>query len=800
MKDKQKTKSQLLTELKALQKRIDHLESLIDERKNENKLEQRDKYLTALSNVASVLLQENKKIPFNKFTEIIGKASQSDRTYIFINHKNEDSEVFMSQKAEYCAEGINPEIDNPDLQNLKYDNFFTRWYKTLSKGEIISGNINDFPKGEKEFLGIQGIKTILIIPIMIDKKFIGFIGFDNCISEREWETSEKNYLQSAAKDFAQFLKSKKIQEQLEKEYIHFQTTMDAIDSPVYVTDMQTYEILFSNKAFNNSFGEHIGKKCYSVIQKGQMSPCSFCTNNLLLNENGNPKEPYVWEFQNTITKQWYQCRDQAIRWIDGKFVRLEIAIDITERKQAEKTIKESEKKYRLLSETMKDVVLKLSPSGKLLYVSSAIKKFGGYIPEEEIGNNMSKYFSKKSDLFRALKLLNEVIVTHKSGNFEFIFKPKNKATFPVELTFVPLIKSGKVYAIQLVLRDITERKNTEKELKKAKEKAEENENRFKILSEATHEAILISEKGIIVDTNGAISKITGYSYNEIIGSQAIDFIATESKDIVKKNMISKYEKPYDAVGQCKDGTKKHIEIIGRMFEYKGKEMRITAVRDITERKKAEQKIKDYAKFQEQLLQEVNHRVKNNLYAITGMLYKEKEKILKKGEPKQVEIIDEIIHRLVCLSTVHSLLSVSKWQPLKLIEICENLVDQLFNTLNRREQVVLKINKINVKVNSNQVQQIALVINEILTNIKKYSQIAQKKLIITINITKDEENIYIKIKDNGLGFPQKILDGDFSNVGIGFDLIFGIVNRNLAGSVSIENDNGAVVNLIIKNFN
>ena len=327
---------------------LDH--DITKRKKAENELLNRENYLLALYKAKKNLMASDSENSLQQFVDILGPASNASRTYIFINHTNEKGEGLTSQKAEYCAEGINPEIDNPDLQNLKLDNLFERWQKTLSKGEIIVGKIKDFPKGEKEFLEVQDIKAILIIPIITNKEFIGFIGFDNCNSDIEWDSAEQNFLKAAAKDLAQFVERNKSQEQLIAEYNRFQTTMDAMDASVYVADMQTHKLLFSNKAFNNLFGEHFGEKCYSVIQKGQAEPCDFCTNHLLLDEQGNPKKPYVWEFQNTISKLWYQLRDQAIRWIDGRIVRLEIATDISDRKKVEEELKTSEERYKYLFE------------------------------------------------------------------------------------------------------------------------------------------------------------------------------------------------------------------------------------------------------------------------------------------------------------------------------------------------------------------------------------------------------------------------------------------------------------------
>ena len=75
----------------------------------------------------------------------------------------------------------------------------------------------------------------------------------------------------------------------------------------------------------------------------------------------------------------------------------------------QKQLKESEEKYRSLVNSMKDVIVRISPSGQLLYVSPSIKKFGGYDPDSEIGNNMSKYFENETDMLHAAERLAEVM-------------------------------------------------------------------------------------------------------------------------------------------------------------------------------------------------------------------------------------------------------------------------------------------------------------------------------------------------------------------------------------------------------
>jgi signal transduction histidine kinase len=115
---------------------------------------------------------------------------------------------------------------------------------------------------------------------------------------------------------------------------------DSMNAVVYVSDLATYELLYVNRFAARTFGqEWRGRKCYHYLQEGIGQPCEFCTNSQLLKEN-EPGDPVTWEFLNTKNQHWYECYDKAIRWTDGRIARLEVAFDITERKELEK-IKDS---------------------------------------------------------------------------------------------------------------------------------------------------------------------------------------------------------------------------------------------------------------------------------------------------------------------------------------------------------------------------------------------------------------------------------------------------------------------------
>ena len=126
--------------------------------------------------------------------------------------------------------------------------------------------------------------------------------------------------------------------------------LDGIDATVYVADMESYEILFMNKYMIDAFGgDFAGRLCYQVF-RGLSHPCDHCTNFRMFDAQGQPTGVCTWEAQNPITQKWYINHDRAIRWYDGRIVKLQIATDITERKQAEE---EKEKLQAQLTQAQK---------------------------------------------------------------------------------------------------------------------------------------------------------------------------------------------------------------------------------------------------------------------------------------------------------------------------------------------------------------------------------------------------------------------------------------------------------------
>jgi two-component system cell cycle sensor histidine kinase/response regulator CckA len=121
------------------------------------------------------------------------------------------------------------------------------------------------------------------------------------------------------------------------------TILESLDAIVYVADMETHEVLFANNYAQKVFGNVAGMVCWDTFQKGQDHPSKSCTNDKLLTADGKPAGVCTWEFQNTVTGKWFDIRDRAIPWVDGRMVRLEIATDITARRRMEEELIKSQK-------------------------------------------------------------------------------------------------------------------------------------------------------------------------------------------------------------------------------------------------------------------------------------------------------------------------------------------------------------------------------------------------------------------------------------------------------------------------
>ena len=175
-----------------------------------------------------------------------------------------------------------------------------------------------------------------------------------------------------------------LEEELEREHTQLLTIFDQMAAEVSVLDPHTYEILFINRQVRKIYGQNVlGRFCFDVFH-GYDAPCPACNNELLLGMKDG--EFIQREAFSEPVGRYYLETNNLIRWPDGRRVKLEISIDVTDRVQAEKALKESEAKYQFLAEGTADVIFTLDPDGMVTYVSPSIARMLGYDPDEYPGS------------------------------------------------------------------------------------------------------------------------------------------------------------------------------------------------------------------------------------------------------------------------------------------------------------------------------------------------------------------------------------------------------------------------------
>ncbi len=373
------------------------LSDISERRRTQEALGRRERYLTALVEMQQRLLAASQdENPYKGVLEPVARASGASRVYVFAVHRGEEGQLLMSQRAEWCAPGVKPEIDNPQMQNLPVEPDFARWGALLSRGERVEGLVQDFPEQERAILEPQGILSIMVLPLLLNGVWAGCIGFDNCVEARRWDELEVNLLKAAAGAISLELEHRQSESALrerEKRYrqlaenasdIQYRYRMEAPRSFVYISRVVSTRLGYSPE-------EHYAS---ADLWRKLVHPGDLPTlQQLLETPQALGDKPVVLRFT---------ARDGRTRWLEhtvapvldptGRPVLVEgLARDITERREVEEALKLSEASFRILLEGVPDAAV-IQREGRIVYANMAIVTTLGFDrPEQLIGRSLSHF-------------------------------------------------------------------------------------------------------------------------------------------------------------------------------------------------------------------------------------------------------------------------------------------------------------------------------------------------------------------------------------------------------------------------
>ncbi len=426
----------------------------------EEKLRHRLIYEKMLSRISTMAVQHEDLERFlNDSLTIMGETLHVSRAYLFEHHHETDS---MDNTVEWCAPEESPQKDN--LQGLP-SGAISWWMATLKEeGTICFSDIEDIPdEGAKEILRPQGICSILVVPLFVAGRYHGFMGFDECRFHREWPEEDVELLLAISRIIAGAVYKKQSEEEIKRERQQLLSIFNSIEESIYISDPETYEILYVNPKLANILQRDcVGGICYKEFH-GLDEPCEFCTNDIILKHK--PQSHY-WEYYNPKLEQHFSLVDRIIEWPDGRNVRFQMATDITERRLMEEALREKTQFLHNIIDTNSDFVSVTDMEGNFKFIGPS-HSILGYNPDSLVGRNVMELVYPDDYQVIATAFADFLANREDGRKVEYRYRRADGDYLWFETVgkFI-LDDAGNPKEILFTSRDFTARKRAEEELKR----------------------------------------------------------------------------------------------------------------------------------------------------------------------------------------------------------------------------------------------------------------------------------------------------------------------------------------------
>jgi len=545
------------------------------------------------------------------------------------------------------------------------------------------------------------------------------------------------------------------------------------------------QVLESEYRIKNSGGEWRWLRSYDVIfsrnDKGQA--VRILGTALDITEKRNLEEQI---------KRYSQHLEEVVerRTSELRLTNEKLQAEIIERINAEKNISEAEEKFRSLVEYSL-VGIYIIQDERFVYVNPKLEEILGYSNNELIGINCldlvdSEYINIVSENIRK-RLENQM------NGIQYSFKAITKAgrLIDVEVRGTKMEYEGKM-AIIGTLQDITERKEAEDALK------EQEEFLRTVVNSAPNLIYVKDWEGKFMLVNKAAAEYYSTEPSEILGKTEEEL--GKEKDIQK--IFEEDRKVMSTLGpmiipeekfEDESGKVKWMQIIKVPLKVKDDKRQLLCIMtDITARKLAEENIRTSLKEKELLLQEIHHRVKNNLQIIVSLLKLQSKYIYDK---RDLEIFNKSRARVETMALIHDKLY--KSTDLENIDIGNYLCDLTTQILKAygadSSQVNLNVKSDNVSVGIDTAIPCGLIVNELVSNSLKHAFRVNQTGNIEIKVYKEDNNIVLYMSDDGVGLPKNFNLEETESLGL--QLVTTLV-KQLDGTIDIDSSRNGIT-LVMK---
>ncbi|MCH8525376.1 MAG: PAS domain S-box protein [Balneolales bacterium] len=510
------------------------------------------------------------------------------RVYFFELIPSEEYGYLGSQLFEVCAQGVKPEIDNPELQNVPMMPYFEPWINAFNKNQPYFGDVEEFPEVEKEVLESQGIISIIVLPVFWDKKLVGFIGFDETKRKREWTKDEVQLLDRSSQLLGRLMAAHSVDLALERKNTDFKQLVDAM--PTGYIELDMHRIITSwNASAQKMFGyqeEEVFGRPIDLLTNGVSlisaklydEAESICDTEVAESSTNNNENKH---YRDTVRILHAKRKDGVVicvRWniriLIGANAKVSKYIvltqDITEELAQAAKLRDSEERYRNLYERMNDGVVYRDNNGKGTQANSAACKLLGLSYNQitgvepyhdgwqSIGENGKPISFDDYPATVALQT-GETVENVVMG----INSPVSDRTRWINVTATPEYRDGeeKPYRVFTIFRDVTD--SIELKNKLLAQQA-------KFLEYAKTLSIGVwfrDEQGNLTFVNEALADIFGVhkeQFYEKGGDKYSDYIHPDDRDYVLNMQKVHYEEKKSVKAEFRiirpDGTERWVHV------------------------------------------------------------------------------------------------------------------------------------------------------------------------------------------------------------------------------------------------
>lgn len=568
----------------------------------------------------------------------IGKATEVDRCYVFENRVNIEGDLLLFYVFEWCNTGVTPYLGDPNLSGHNYDSF-PGLYETLIKDEplfgIVSQNKNKY---FKEIMEMQGILSYLFLPIFSKNSFWGWIGFDDCKSERQWNQDEINALHTVSKNIGLRLNQYFSYSRLKTALKEIDLYLDNSDQVKWVWNINNNTIEYSFNWYK-LFG-YTNKELPETIEKWESKihpdDLVFFKKNLIKYQNESiNKFEGILRYKNK-QNEFLWVKYQAHQYFDVEQSQTKLIgsfIDISTLKNNEIEIKRQKRDYQNLSNSISEIIFKIEKDTKITFLNKKWKKYTGFENKETIGKHFLNYFEDTQDALNQYASLKHFFTKKLRKNTNRQFKVLLKTKEDLSLWVLVDINFHKY--LNIFMGTITNINENEQ----LKQKLNKSETKFSFITNNTSDAIMVHElNGNYNFISNSSKMLIGYLPHEIQNSSPYDFIHPEDVPFIEKvhNKIIKEKTMQNANYRFKhkNGNWVWLETnVNPIIENGVVVGLISSSRDVSELKKTNEIMKEALLKEKEL-----NKLKSNFVSMASHQFRTPLTVLYSN----IELLDQVI--------------------------------------------------------------------------------------------------------------------------------------------------------------